>query len=539
MNDKTFLKETIMNYKYKRVILIGVDGAGVFFEKAETPFMDRIFENGATSYSVLTAKPTISAECWGSMLIGSSAKVHGLTNEIVDSRTYDLNSDLPSVFRRIREVMPDASLASFTNWSPINHGIIEHNLGVVMGDDGNDEVVTDLICDYLKDNNPTFLFVQFDDVDGAGHGNGYGSERHLQQITTTDGFIERIYNAVAAHGGMEDTLFIVTADHGGTYFSNDEGHSWGGHGGWTDEEKYIFFGAAGKTVKKGTIGDMNVRDIVAIVLHALGIEIPDFDIDGFSAQIPENVFTDVVPAVRQSLDGEPFEHETVPTPEKGSGAYITDVLDSEKLETVLHFDGSAEDALGKTKVTVIGKPKYYNVGYHSSCIEIGKQGYLELPELKLGKESFSASLWFYHDGGITSDPPLYGTKEWTIGICEGFTLACRENDFQFNTGDGEHVYDMFHIRPGSISRGWINSILIVDREKNEITHYFNFSKKMTRELPEPYCNLSFDNYPFRIGEAAEGNYNNFNFMVDDFIFYRGVFTDEDVKNLAKYYNYEI
>lgn len=532
--------ENQAEYRYKRVVLIGVDGGGNFFRQTETPFMDRLFENGATSDYVITAKPTISAECWGAMLIGSSAKVHGLTNYIAETRPYDVDSDLPTVFRRIRAVMPDAALASFTNWDPINRGIIESDLGVVMGDNGNDLEVTDLVCDYLAGNDPTFLFVQFDNVDGVGHWKGYGSKEHLEQITVTDGFIERIYNAVAAHGGIEDTLFIVTADHGGTFFSNEEGHSWGGHGGWTDEEKYIFFGVAGKTVKKGTIGDMDVRDTVAIILHALGLDIPEFDIDAFSAQIPGNVFTDVIPAPRQSLDGDPFEHETVPTPEKGSGMYITDVLDESKLAAVLHFDGNADDALGKTKTVVVGKPKYYNIGYHGMCTEIGKQGYIELPELKVGKDSFSASIWFYHDdGAIDSDPPLYGTKEWTKGICEGFMLACRENDFQFNTGDGEKVYDIFHLRPSAISKGWINSTLVVDRENNEITHYFNFSKRMTKKLPEPYCELSFDNYPFRIGQDGAGDYNKFNFLIDDFFLYRGVLTEEDMKNLAKYYNYEL
>ena len=54
----------------KRVILFGIDGAGTFFEQAETPNIDRIFKEGAVSNRTLTELPSISAECWGSMLHG-------------------------------------------------------------------------------------------------------------------------------------------------------------------------------------------------------------------------------------------------------------------------------------------------------------------------------------------------------------------------------------------------------------------------------------------------------------------------------------
>ena len=55
-------------YTYKRVALIGVDGAGNFFRNTSTPNIDRIFDGGSVAYDVYTATPSISAECWGSML---------------------------------------------------------------------------------------------------------------------------------------------------------------------------------------------------------------------------------------------------------------------------------------------------------------------------------------------------------------------------------------------------------------------------------------------------------------------------------------
>ena len=94
--------------KYSHVIVVGIDGAGSFIKDAETPYFDRIFENGAVTYGALASNPSISAECWGSMLLGVGPEVHKLTNGIVSSTPYPVDSKFPSLFRRIREVMPEA-----------------------------------------------------------------------------------------------------------------------------------------------------------------------------------------------------------------------------------------------------------------------------------------------------------------------------------------------------------------------------------------------------------------------------------------------
>lgn len=518
-------------YTYKRAVLLGVDGAGNFFKEAETPNIDRIFANGATSYNVMTALPTISAECWGSMLIGSSAAAHGLTNSIVSSIQYDVNSPLPSVFRRIKESNPDAVLASFCNWNPINVGIVENNLGVTYGTGGDDTLTDDIIA-YLKENDPTFLFVQFDSVDGMGHGTGYGSVHHLNQITTVDSYIGRIYDTMAERGLLEDTLFMVIADHGGT--------PGGSHGGNTDAEKYVFFGAVGNTVEKGQIGEMNVRDAAAVILYAFGIDIPEFDFDGFSGQIPENIFKGYVPEPRQNTVTPPNERKAIPTPVADSGKYITDFIDKSKLEAVFFFDRNADDIIGKTKVEVIGKPKYYDIGYYGACIEIGEQGNLLLPDLKLGTSSFTVSTWIYIDGSVATDPPIFCTKNWGHGEAAGCTFAYRSSDLRFHVGNGDAMEEYVFPYPESISRGWNNTTLVVDREQGKITHYYNFQKSDTMDISDTFKDVCYDELPFHIGQDGLGTYNiNFNFLMDDFIFYRGAMTEDDIANLAKYYEYEI
>lgn len=269
--------------KYSHVFLIGVDGAGNFFKDTDTPNIDRIFANGAVSYDVVTAFPAISAECWGAMLIGATAETHGLTNDIVSSVPYPVDSSLPTLFRRIRESIPDAALASFSNWNPINEGIIESNLNVVFGT-GNDDQVAEEIVSYLDGTLPTFLFAQFDSVDDLGHMCGYGSERHLAQITYVDTLIGKVYDKIASLNALDDTLFLVISDHGGT--------PEGTHGNHTDAEKYIFFGASGKTVNNYTFSGMNVQDTAAVVLNALGLDIPEAKPDSFCGVVPDGLFSE-------------------------------------------------------------------------------------------------------------------------------------------------------------------------------------------------------------------------------------------------------
>ena len=95
------------------VVVVGIDGAGSFVKDASTPNFDRIFADGAVTYDALASNPTISAECWGSMLLGVGPEVHKLTNGIVSSVPYPTDSPFPSLFRPIREAMPDANPGSY------------------------------------------------------------------------------------------------------------------------------------------------------------------------------------------------------------------------------------------------------------------------------------------------------------------------------------------------------------------------------------------------------------------------------------------
>lgn len=269
---------------YKHVVIVGIDGAGRFIEQAHTPNFDRIFKDGAVDYTARTETKSDSGPNWGAMLTGVSFLQTKMQNGTVSSVQRTSDTKYPSVFNVIRSAMPDSVLASYVNWNAINYGIIETDLGVEEVNITDDSALTDAICAYFDaGNKPTLFFVQLDSVDGAGHSCGSASTEFFEAIETADGYLGHIFDSVEANGMLDDTLFIVAADHGHELR--------GGHGGISMRVTNTTIAVRGKTVVSGGKMDKctRTRDVAALVLYALGLERPDV----MTARVPADVFVDV------------------------------------------------------------------------------------------------------------------------------------------------------------------------------------------------------------------------------------------------------
>ena len=511
--------------KIDHVIILGVDGGGAFFREADTPNLDRIFKAGALSYEVITSKPTISAQCWGSMLLGVVPEIHGLTNSIVSSNPYPIDSEFPSVFRVIRENDPDAKLASFCNWNPINIGIIEDNLDVVKGTAGNDSAVADLVCDYLEENAPTFLFVQFDECDYAGHSKGYGTEGHLQQLNLTDGYVQRIYQTCEKRGILDSTLFIVTADHGG--FGTN-------HGGWTDEEKKVMFAAVGPGVSPGTIGEMAIRDISSIVLYALGLG--DKQPESWTSRVPSGLFEGVTAGERPVYTIKyAYEHRTrevMSTPTGPDAAPA--VLGKDRVLVYLPFDGDVKDALGKYDTAQTGT-LYFVDGYFGKSAQFD-DGFVTISNCQPGKSSFSVAFWM-KTNGVDDDPSIISNKDWRNGTLPGCVLALRPGDVKFNVGNNGPRMDKEYRLPIDFRDGWVHVVFVADREAGEIRFCYDFGEFERTELPEEFKEVDFNGLPtLNIGQDGTGEYRvNLGAKLDEVILIKGALTKDDVSALKAVY----
>ena len=78
-----------------------------------------------------------------------------------------------------------------------------------------DRAVATHSCAYIKEKRPDLIGIFFDDPDLLGHQIGHETEAYYQKLEELDGYIAEIVNAVKEAGMWDDTIFILTADHGG------------------------------------------------------------------------------------------------------------------------------------------------------------------------------------------------------------------------------------------------------------------------------------------------------------------------------------
>ena len=533
--NETEEEEKMERTVYDSVVIIGVDGAGTAFYDVDTPGLDRAFGDAALTYNVLTANPTISAQCWGSLMTGVAPYYHTFTNDALDKPNTG-NYPYPTIFKLVHDSKPELPLAAFCGWSVLATGMIEQDLPVKRSG-GDDASVTSAVLRYLDNNKPGLLFVHFDGVDHAGHTKTFGGKEYYDEIKTVDGYIGQIYDKLEEKGYLENTLLLITADHGGVDYT---------HGGLTDVEKYVFFGARGKSVNKdfgvrepncdengSRVVDMLIRDIPAIVSYALDTE----GNSEWDSYIPTGLFLDnMTPEARPETAGEVAVLGKT-TPAKGEDGYIGNYLDETRIRTMLTFDGGTDDFIGEAGAESSGKV-YYVDGVNGQSVNVSGEGNICLNDVKLGKDSFTIAVWVQMNA-FEGDPCIYSNKNWDNGSNNGIVL-CAMNTLKFNVGFGGQVRaDKKANYPGDDAVGeWMHTILSCDRESNTVKLYTNFREAFSMELPEGLKNKSFDGRGLKmhIGQDGRGTYGySLNAQIDDFIIYDGAMTDDDVKSLAEYY----
>ena len=104
-------------------------------------------------------------------------------------------------------------------------------------------------------------------MDHAGHQKTWLSEPYLFAVRETDQLLGQIMTAIEATGALEDTVILLTADHGGLGTK---------HGGESMIELEIPWIIAGPGVKKDheIAGPVNTYDTAATLAKVLGVKPP-------------------------------------------------------------------------------------------------------------------------------------------------------------------------------------------------------------------------------------------------------------------------
>lgn len=262
--------------KVKHVIVIGLDGWGSrYFADDNMPFVHKMMEEGAWTLTKRSVYPTASAMNWGALVSGVDPILHGFIGNTdtptIPPRVLNENGHFPTMFSLAREAHPDAEIGLSYMWRGILPVVDTAALSVYEHfetDDEGAEAETVWADKYLKEKKPLLAMFYFDMPDGAGHSKGWGSPEYHDRLTKLDALIERIVNSVKEAGIYDDSVIILTTDHGGT--------PEGGHGGPTIEEIEGPLLFIGKSVKKGYELQSSIMqfDIGSTVTWLLGLKQP-------------------------------------------------------------------------------------------------------------------------------------------------------------------------------------------------------------------------------------------------------------------------
>lgn len=237
----------------RKVLFIGIDGVRTdALQQANTPNLDALFQNGTYSYTSWHVGVTSSGPSWSDMLTGVWENKHGVTNNSYTNSNYN---QYPYFVTRAKEHRPNLKAVQVTTWGPMSNNVYNDGWDSKLLVP-NDADVVNAAQVQLLDPDLDVLFVHIDDVDAAGHGNGFSPliSPYKNQIETVDGQVGTILSYLYARpgyqNGSEEWLILLTTDHGGIGF---------GHGGNTTQEKEIWWAGVGCTMDTTQIS-INMND---------------------------------------------------------------------------------------------------------------------------------------------------------------------------------------------------------------------------------------------------------------------------------------
>jgi arylsulfatase A-like enzyme len=149
----------------------------------------------------------------------------------------------------------------------LSYLVLPNSVDKVFGVNTHDTEVKERAVEFIRAGLPNVLFIHFPDTDIVGHQYGWMSENQFQSITFVDGLIGEVVAALDSGGYLNNTLLIITSDHGGHGF---------GHGDDSPEDRTIPWLAVGPGVPPGLrlTRTINTYDTAATAAHALKLPLP-------------------------------------------------------------------------------------------------------------------------------------------------------------------------------------------------------------------------------------------------------------------------
>jgi len=193
------------------VLILSIDGLRPdAIALAPMPNLLALMQNSAYALNAQTVFPSVTLVSHSSMLTGLCPSKHGVDwNDYIPERGYAQGTDLFDIAHaaglqtvmyvgkeKLRQITEPASLDTF----------------VYVND--RDLVLTEqLLANFPQDFG--LLFIHFGTTDGMGHVHGWLSPQQFSVIFRADQALGQILAELDARGLRDETLIIISADHGG------------------------------------------------------------------------------------------------------------------------------------------------------------------------------------------------------------------------------------------------------------------------------------------------------------------------------------
>jgi arylsulfatase A-like enzyme len=251
--------------KINHVLIISEDGLRAdAVATLHLKWHDLLRSRGSYSDHALTIRDASTLPAHASMLSGVEPKRHGLTWNTWRPHAGYIKT--PTIFTRAQEA--GLTTAFFTGKTKLRHIVPPGAVGVYERPGYYCKKVAEEAATYLTTEKPALAFVHFSDPDELGHAKGWMSSAQKNAISHSDQCLGIIYEALDKSKLLDDTLIIVSADHGG------HNHV---HSGAKKIDREIPWIACGPGVREDHMIDgeqISTMDTAATALFALGLPIP-------------------------------------------------------------------------------------------------------------------------------------------------------------------------------------------------------------------------------------------------------------------------
>ena len=252
--------------KVEHVIVVSVDGLRPdAISKNNSPVIQTLKNNGVWADHARTIALSKTLPSHTSMLTGRSFEAHKVDwNDYLIEKKGIMTTPTSLDFVQSQGMQA----AMFVGKEKFKH-LNENGSSIYFSIPGVEAAtITSAVIQYVeKKGMPNLLFIHYPEVDFAGHAHGWMSKPYFAALKTIDHELQPIINLMNQAEYKDNTVIILTSDHGGKGFT---------HGRDIKVDRKIPWIASGGPVKSGWVYNipMMTYDTAATAVALLGLDVP-------------------------------------------------------------------------------------------------------------------------------------------------------------------------------------------------------------------------------------------------------------------------